>query len=349
MTAAALDTRPLRHWLHTADRPYLVVCCAEHPDPGAWAHAVLRQGIHHAVVQLDTCVTQASPAVLLELIAGGASGITVALDGCADREGAGVLVARASDLLTALQPLRATQERAGDERATTGRTGASQTGASQTGASQTGGDRAIDGAEVLPPPREHAPTWPVVHVDAVPMSRRALLGRPDGLEVAEPSVHPTERIVSALLELAGGQDPGTVLDGIPTGVPRLTAPACAGSAVCEHTCPDGALALTSVVLADAAADRPEMAQFQLTFAPGRCTDCGQCVQVCPERALVRSGEYLWSSLFAGEPVSLRVGLIRRCARCGTAHGRVGDLCAICAFRAANPFGSAMPPGWPEAG
>src|SRR5664279_26390 len=100
MTAAAVDTRPLRHWLHTADRPHLVVCCAEHPDPGAWSHAVVRPGIRHAVVQLDTCMAQAGPAVLLELIAGGASGITVAVDGCADREGSAVLVARASDLLT---------------------------------------------------------------------------------------------------------------------------------------------------------------------------------------------------------------------------------------------------------
>ena len=338
MTAAAVDTRPLRHWLHTADRPHLVICCAEHPDPGAWSHAVVRPRIRQAVVQLDTCVSQASPAALLELIAGGASGITVALDGCADRQGSAALVARASDLLTALRPLRAAQARAGDDRATTGR----------TGASQTGGDRGIDGAEVLPAQRDQARAWPVLHVNAVPMSRRALLGRPDGIEVAEPSVHPTERLVCALRELAGGRDPGTVLDGIPTGVPRLTAAACAGSGVCEHTCPDGALAVTSVVLADAAGDRPEMAQFQLTFAPGRCTDCGQCLQVCPEKALVRSGEYLWSSLLEGGPVSLRVGLIRRCARCGSPHGRLGDLCAVCAFRAANPFGSAMPPGWPDA-
>jgi ferredoxin len=104
------------------------------------------------------------------------------------------------------------------------------------------------------------------------------------------------------------------------------------------------LTLTRTVLAEANPDQDAIAQFQLTFDPARCTDCGQCIQICPESAFERSGEYLWSSLLAGERVGLRVGLIRRCARCGVGHGGSGDLCAVCAYRAANPFGSTMPPG-----
>lgn len=354
MTAVAVDTRPLRHWLRTADGAHLVICCVEHPDPGAWSHAVLRPGARHAVVQLVTCVAQAGPAVLLELIAGGASGITVALDGCADRAAAEVLVARASDLLTALRPLRATDPRASDTRAGDTRAGHPRAGddratTGRSGAGQATGDWAIDGTGSLPTHRDQLPAWPLLRVNMVPMSRRALLGRPDGLDLAEPSAHPTERLVSVLRELAGGRDPGTLLDDIPTGVPRLTAAACAGSAVCSQTCPVGALTVTSVVLAKATEQRLEMAQFELTFAPGRCTDCGQCLQVCPEQALVRSGDYLWSSLLAPGDVRLRVGLVRRCARCGGPHGRLGELCGVCAYRAANPFGSSMPPGWLPAG
>jgi ferredoxin len=90
-----------------------------------------------------------------------------------------------------------------------------------------------------------------------------------------------------------------------------------------------------------------MAQFQLTFEALRCAGCGQCLQICPESALQRSGEQVWSSLLTGTSVRLRAGLIRRCARCGIEHGRSGDLCAVCAFRAGNPFGSVMPPGFAD--
>lgn len=314
MTVVAVDTRPLRHWLYAADQPHLVICCAEHPDPAGWSGAVVRPGAQHAVVRLATCVAQASPAVLLELMAGGASGITVSLDGCALREEAASVVARASDFLTALRPP---------------------------------GGRAITGAKALPPKRKHGAAWPILGIGKVPMSRRALLGRPDGLDLAEPAENPTQRLLSVLRELAGGQDLETALDGIPTGVPRLTATTCAGSGVCARSCPAGALAVTSTVLAGATDEREAMAQFQLTLAPALCTGCGQCLGVCPESALGRSGEHTWSELLAGEPVSLRVGLLRRCARCGGPHGRLGECCAVCAYRAAHPFGSTMPPGWPQ--
>ena len=317
MTVAA-DTRPLRHWLSAEDRPHLVLCCAEHPGPGLWSRVVVRPGSRHAVVRLDSCMSAASPAVLLELVAGGASGITVALDGCTRAADAGVVVARADEYLTALHHPRGAD------------------------------DPAIEGARSLAATPKRGRAWPILRSAMVPMSRRALLGRSDGLDLTEPSEHPTQRLLAVLRELADGQDPGTSLDAIPTGIPRLTATRCAGNGACARTCPVGALALNSDVLAEAGTDRKAMAQFQLTFAPGRCTDCGQCLRVCPESALQRSGELLWSSLFAGERVGLRVGLTRPCARCGSSHGRLGDLCAVCSYRAAHPFGSTLPPGRPDA-
>jgi ferredoxin len=310
------DTRPLRHWLHSADGPHLVICCVEHPDPGAWSRAVIGvggsrgQSSELAVVQLATCLADVNPAVLLELVAGGARGITVVLDGCASPCAAEAVVARADSFLLAL-----------------------------------GRPETVDGVLALPRDRKHGAPWPILGESAVPVTRRALFGRPDGLDLVEPSEHPMERLVVVLGELAGGD--GTELDGIPTGIPKLTASRCAGSSACARTCPADALTLTRTVLAEARADEDAIAQFQLTFDPAKCNDCGQCLEVCPESTLARSGDHLWSSLLAGEPVELRVGLIRRCARCGVGHGGSGDLCAVCAYRAANPFGSSMPPGRPN--
>jgi len=293
-----------------AGGPHLVICCAEHPDPGAWSRSIAGPGREHAVVRLTTCVSQVPAAVLLELVAGGAKGITVTLEGCANRWETEVLVARSGALLLAL-----------------------------------GRPETIACAKARPVERQRGGAWPILGEDAVPVSRRALFGRPDGLHLLEPSENPTERLVAVLTELAVGDGPWTELDSIPTGVPRLTAPRCAGSGGCARICPADALTLTRTVLAEASGDQDEMAQFQLTFDAPRCTGCGQCLQVCPESALQQSGEQVWSSLLAGTSVSLRVGLIRRCARCGTGHGRAGDLCEVCAFRTGNPFGSAMPPGF----
>jgi ferredoxin len=321
------DTRPLRHWLHRADSPHLVLCCVEHPDPTGWSRVVRAGRVpaatptapagfagpdqEHAVVQLGTCIGEASPAVLLELVAGGASGITVALDGCANPGVAEAVVARAGRFLSAL-----------------------------------GRPETTEAASWRPPDRKRGAAWPILGEGAVPVSRRALFGRPDGLDLDEPSEHPTQRLAAVLRELDDGAGSRTVLDGIPTGVPRLTATRCAGSGLCARSCPADALTLTRTVLAEARAGQDGMSQFQLTFDPDRCTDCGQCLQVCPESALHRSGEYLWSSLPAGEQVALRVGLIRPCTRCGMSNGRSGDLCAVCGYRATNPFGSRMPPGLP---
>ncbi len=313
MTPVA-DTRALRHWVHSysksmAGGPHLVICCAEHPGSGAWSRSSAGHGPDRAVVRLATCVSQVPAVVLLELTAGGARGITVALDGCARPCEAEVVVALAGAFLLGL-----------------------------------GRPETITCAKATPVERKRGAAWPILGENAVPVSRRALFGRSDGLQLDEPSKNPTERVLAVLRELTDGNGPGTGLDGIPTGIPRLTASRCAGSGACARSCPEDALTVTRTVLADARGGQDAMAQFQLTFDASRCTACGQCLQVCPESALQPAGEQTWSSLLAGVGVSLRAGLIRRCARCGSGHGRTGDLCAVCAFRAKNPFGSVMPPG-----
>lgn len=310
------DTRPLRRWMHGVDRPHLVVCCPEHPDLGGWSRAVIGPRCREsaqAVVQLSTCLAFTSPAVLLELIAGGARGITVALDGCGNPADADSVVAQAGAFLSALDH-----------------------------------PWAITRALTLPRDSKRGKAWPILGDRAVPVSRRALFGLPDGLNLVEPSEHPTKRLVAVLRELAAGDGWGSELDAIPTGIARFTASGCAGSGVCARTCPVDALTMTRTESTEANPDQDATTEFRLTFDPAKCTGCGQCVKVCPEAALKDSGEYVWSSLLAGEFSELRAGLIRRCARCGVGHGESGELCAVCSFRVANPFGSMMPPGHKDA-
>jgi len=304
-----VDTRPLRHWLHHANSPHLIICCVEHPDPSVWSRAIVDAGAEHVVVQLSSCIAAVSPAVLLELVAGGARSITVALDGCANHLDAEAVAARATTFISALSR-----------------------------------PETIDSASAPPQDRKNDKAWPILGEGAPPVSRRVLLGGRDGTHLHEPSDHASERLVAVLLELADRNGPGTTLDDITTGIPRLTASRCAGGGVCVRICPVDALTLTQTLLAEATPDEDAMTQFSLTFDTRRCTDCGQCLQVCPESALERSGEYPWSSLLSSEQVTLRVGLIKRCARCGVPNGHFGDLCAVCSYRAAHPFGSTMPPG-----
>ncbi|MDQ1483272.1 MAG: hypothetical protein QOF35_1348, partial [Actinomycetota bacterium] len=210
MTALALsDPRRLRELLHGAGAPHLLICCVEHPDPHAWSRALFVPGSAHAVVHRSTCVARLNPAVLLELVADGATGITVVLDRCADSDGAQEVVERTSRFLSAL-----------------------------------GRGESVDGVSTLPRARKRGVAWPLLSESSAPVSRRALLGRADGFQVAKPSAHATERLVAALRELSDESGSGNELDAIPTGVPRLSASRCAGSGVCARTCPEDALTLT---------------------------------------------------------------------------------------------------------
>ncbi|QOQ38980.1 4Fe-4S dicluster domain-containing protein [Trueperella pecoris] len=107
-----------------------------------------------------------------------------------------------------------------------------------------------------------------------------------------------------------------------------------------------------------------------------CTACGVCVQACPHSALElvhdAGGSVLWQSadscrgeqacvrlcpvdaMWVQGPTRLadlldeprrRIGIVesKRCGRCGARHpASDGELCQVCTFRAANPFGSVLP-------
>lgn len=305
------DVRRLRRWL-TAQRTdvSLLLACAEHPDIAGWLSLDAGHPDAEVLYQLDGCVAETPPAVLLELRASGAAAVTVLSHGCSRPEGARRVVEEAAALLIATR--------------------------------NAGAVRADPGAPAV---ARRTATWRRPRTrrwftaQTVPVPRRALLGLPvDSLAPVRPGER--GRTVDVLRELVDGDAAPAALDDLPSGAPRLDAGSCAGSGVCVRACPVDALTLGSRT--DGDGDE----WFELSVDASACTDCGACLELCPEQALSRRGAYSWGDLVASEVRTLKVGAVRRCTRCRAPHARPGDLCPVCAFRRANPFGSSMPPGRP---
>jgi len=75
-----------------------------------------------------------------------------------------------------------------------------------------------------------------------------------------------------------------------------------------------------------------------------CSGCGDCLEVCPVEALAAPGRLDWSVLLGDdwtELETLRTVVCRRCGGRFPAGGR--ELCPVCSYRSATPFGSALPP------
>jgi hypothetical protein len=67
--------------------------------------------------------------------------------------------------------------------------------------------------------------------------------------------------------------------------------------------------------------------------------------LCPTGALARTGQNDWAGLLEEKAQTLATVPVRRCGRCGDKLAGVdaGGYCSPCAFRLANPFGSAAAP------
>jgi ferredoxin len=112
---------------------------------------------------------------------------------------------------------------------------------------------------------------------------------------------------------------------------------CTACGVCVRACPTGALKL---IQAD------EHGHFELEFLSAACTGCSICLDMCPG-ALEQGGVPFMAELVAQQWVTIASGELARCQRCGAclAENALHDgLCATCAFRKENPFGSRMPSG-----
>ncbi len=338
----AADTLALRRWLGAAPEPTAVlVACREHENLDAWRTACDDEP--QVVYRLEGCLADAPPAAILEVLAGGAVGVSGLLDGCADPPAARRVLIRAAKIAAAVGVVRPVLA---------------------LGAPPLG-DRATGAGHEHRRWRRRAATAPLLAVldaCAMPVSRRALVGLEGALGDLEE--HPGIRLYSVVRELLAGAAVPAALAGIATGAAQLEAAQCCGNGVCVLACPTQALTLTvtdlahhrrstsapdpaeqSAVVGAAAFSNDRLQQFALSVDPALCIDCGKCVELCPEGALSRVRPLPWAQALNGMSATLRVGVVRRCSRCGMPNQIPGSLCGVCAFRMSEPFGSELPLGF----
>ncbi|QTE28292.1 ATP-binding protein [Pengzhenrongella sicca] len=256
------------------------------------------------VVRLPACAGELIPAEVVELLTLGAPAVTIRLDGCASPADATALLEPLVELVIA---------------------------AGSTGLTLTDPAPAPAGAE-----RRRRP---VLDATALPMPRRQLLGLGGAASHELPSdqASPHERLVAALRALATGP---TALDQIRGPALQLTARGCTACGACVLACPTDALQLRHGAAGE------ELSISTLLQAPSRCDGCAACVQLCPTQVLTEAGRWPWARLLADDEAAVATVTTTRCTRCGTSFPVTTGLrlCAVCAYRRQNPFGSAPAPG-----
>ena len=113
---------------------------------------------------------------------------------------------------------------------------------------------------------------------------------------------------------------------------------CTACGACAHACPTQALRYEQA---------EDDSSFTLTFSVRDCIGCDVCEHVCAPGAITIDHAPLFEQVFGtAEAVTVRTDQLVRCARCHTLTARRDgtDLCAVCEYRRANPFGSMLPPG-----
>lgn|GEM_PF-1762414 len=188
-----------------------------------------------------------------------------------------------------------------------------------------------------------APAAKIYRADAMPvLRRRSIFAGAAESETDDPAMSrlpdqtagPQTRLRTAARQLAGSDLPVTDETEPRWGAVQLQAGSCQASGVCVQACPTHAIALESLE------DRAVLA-----YDPSLCTGCGLCIQICDANALQATRRLGGAALLAPAQV-LAAFDVRHCEKCKTVfrpHSKDQVMCAVCAYRAENPFGSTLPP------
>lgn len=185
----------------------------------------------------------------------------------------------------------------------------------------------------------------VLRLDAMPVSRRGLLGLgaarefPFDLEADE-----TTRTLAALEVLreqgqavADSTGPAGEADsapGDPSPARALQVDGCTACGVCVQACPHDALQLILDGQISTLSHRRDACRGEL-----------ECARLCPVQAITDAGAATLQELWQQPRVDLITVTTTVCPRCRARHtGAAETFCPACEFRSANAFGSWLPPG-----
>ena len=260
------------------------------------------------VVRLPRCTAGVAPHLLLELLLVGAATVRVRRDGCGQPEVTTAHIARLAAVLAA--------------------------------GGQADRLSIADVAGASGPLHRR----PVLEARTMPVARRRLLLLPEPEPRALPEEHHTtqERLVAAVRALVPSL--ADEADREPGPGAALQASGCTACGICVRGCPEDALRLEEEAEPLSAIARGT-ATHALSHLPARCADSGECVQLCPVDALLRTGSSGWTALLDDRPVALARVATTACARCrAIIPAADAPVCAPCEHRRQNPFRTALPPG-----
>ena len=174
----------------------------------------------------------------------------------------------------------------------------------------------------------------VLRLGAAPVSRRGLLGLRslEGFPL-DLDADDTARTLAALGILRDrGQASPEASEASPARA--LAVVGCTACGVCVQACPHDALTLVH--------DGPTSVLAHLSDA---CRGELDCLRLCPVDAVADGGAIPLEALAREPRRTLAVVATTTCPRCFARHDAAsGSLCAACAFRVDNAFGSSLPPG-----
>jgi ferredoxin len=135
--------------------------------------------------------------------------------------------------------------------------------------------------------------------------------------------------------------PQSALDiaSIPFAAVEVDGATCSACGLCARLCPTAALRLDAPATGgdgrrseDASHQAAAHEEWQLTFRPAACIDCGICARVCPEK-VIGYGDQISPALLDGREVTLAGGRLATCSVCGAATALHPDeqrpLCHAC--------------------
>ncbi|MFO8074779.1 MAG: ATP-binding protein [Actinomycetota bacterium] len=354
--------QPLLAWVARQRDPIeLELACAEHPAPERGTKG-------RAVVVLPVCAAELAEHLLYELLDLGAEHVWVRTDGCGDPAATEALLGRAGQVLAALgagdrvrcerEPEQQRRRRVLDatvmavsrrrllmlpESDATPDPGAS---AHRRLVAALRALAAAD-ADTAPTPGgvDQGDAGPAADaVDTTPTAggTDADEAGPAAGAAAAADGAPGDRGEPADGDRSGADEPPPCPADLPGPGLALVSEGCTACGVCVRACPEDALALVDV--AETGPDGATVTRTVLRQYPAACGGAGDCLELCPESALSAPEHWGLNALLEDDVVDLDEIAKAVCRRCGTTFPDTGaELCEVCAFRRANPFGATLPP------